>query len=29
MMSQLRVNGVELSYIDQGAGTPVVFVHGT
>jgi len=28
MMPQLRVNGVELSYIDQGAGTPVVFVHG-
>jgi pimeloyl-ACP methyl ester carboxylesterase len=27
-MPQLRVNGVELSYIDQGAGTPVVFVHG-
>jgi pimeloyl-ACP methyl ester carboxylesterase len=28
MMPQLRVNGVELSYIDQGVGTPVVFVHG-
>ena len=27
-MPQLRVNGVELAYIDQGAGTPVVFVHG-
>jgi pimeloyl-ACP methyl ester carboxylesterase len=27
-MPQLRVNGVDLSYIDQGAGTPVVFVHG-
>jgi pimeloyl-ACP methyl ester carboxylesterase len=28
MMPQLRVNGVDLTYIDQGAGTPVVFVHG-
>jgi pimeloyl-ACP methyl ester carboxylesterase len=28
MMPQLRVNGVELSYIEQGTGTPVVFVHG-
>jgi pimeloyl-ACP methyl ester carboxylesterase len=27
-MPQLRVNGVELSYIAQGTGTPVVFVHG-
>jgi pimeloyl-ACP methyl ester carboxylesterase len=27
-MPQLRVNGVELSYIDQGTGMPVVFVHG-
>jgi pimeloyl-ACP methyl ester carboxylesterase len=27
-MPQLRVNGVELSYIDQGTGVPVVFVHG-
>jgi pimeloyl-ACP methyl ester carboxylesterase len=27
-MSQLRVNGVELSYVDQGTGVPVVFVHG-
>jgi pimeloyl-ACP methyl ester carboxylesterase len=25
---QLRVNGVDLSYLDQGTGTPVVFVHG-
>ncbi len=25
---QLSVNGVELSYIEQGTGTPVVFVHG-
>jgi pimeloyl-ACP methyl ester carboxylesterase len=28
MMRQLRVNDVDLSYIEQGAGTPVVFVHG-
>jgi pimeloyl-ACP methyl ester carboxylesterase len=28
MMPQLRVNGVDLSYIDQGTGVPVVFVHG-
>ena len=27
-MPQRRVNGVELSYIEQGTGTPVVFVHG-
>ncbi len=27
-MRQLRVNGVDLSYIEQGAGAPVVFVHG-
>jgi pimeloyl-ACP methyl ester carboxylesterase len=25
---QLRVNGVDLSYIEQGTGAPVVFVHG-
>ncbi len=25
---QLRANGVDLSYIEQGTGTPVVFVHG-
>ena len=25
---QLHANGVELSYIEQGTGTPVVFVHG-
>jgi pimeloyl-ACP methyl ester carboxylesterase len=25
---QLRVNGVDLSYLDQGTGAPVVFVHG-
>lgn len=25
---QLRVNGFDLSYIEQGTGTPVVFVHG-
>jgi pimeloyl-ACP methyl ester carboxylesterase len=28
MMPQLRVNGVDLTYIDQGVGMPVVFVHG-
>jgi pimeloyl-ACP methyl ester carboxylesterase len=28
MMPQLRVNDVDLSYIEQGTGTPVVFVHG-
>jgi hypothetical protein len=27
-MPQIRVNGVALSYIEQGAGAPVVFVHG-
>jgi pimeloyl-ACP methyl ester carboxylesterase len=27
-MRQRRVNGVDLSYIDQGTGAPVVFVHG-
>ena len=26
---QIRVNGVELSYVDQGRGVPVVFVHGS
>ena len=25
----VRVNGVELSYLDQGRGIPVVFVHGS
>lgn len=25
---QLNANGVELSYVEQGAGTPVIFVHG-
>jgi pimeloyl-ACP methyl ester carboxylesterase len=25
---QMTVNGVELSYVDEGKGTPVVFVHG-
>jgi pimeloyl-ACP methyl ester carboxylesterase len=28
MMPQLWVNGVDLAYIDQGTGAPVVFVHG-
>jgi len=27
-MPQLWVNGIDLSYIEQGTGTPVVFVHG-
>jgi pimeloyl-ACP methyl ester carboxylesterase len=27
-MRQLRVNDVDLSYIEQGTGAPVVFVHG-
>ena len=27
-LRHLRVNGVELSYSDQGTGGPVVFVHG-
>jgi pimeloyl-ACP methyl ester carboxylesterase len=27
-MPELRVNGVKLSYVDQGMGKPVVFVHG-
>jgi len=27
-MRQLRVNGVDLAYIEQGTGAPVVFVHG-
>jgi pimeloyl-ACP methyl ester carboxylesterase len=26
---QLRVNGADLSYLDQGTGAPVVFVHGS
>ena len=25
---QLRANGTDLSYVEQGSGTPVVFVHG-
>jgi pimeloyl-ACP methyl ester carboxylesterase len=25
---QLRANGVQLSYVEQGTGAPVVFVHG-
>jgi len=28
MMRQLRVNGVDLFYIEEGTGAPVVFVHG-
>src|SRR6266446_9757637 len=27
-MPEIRVNGVDLFYVDQGAGPPVVFVHG-
>ena len=27
-MPEVQVNGVDLSYIDDGVGTPVVFVHG-
>jgi pimeloyl-ACP methyl ester carboxylesterase len=27
-MPEIRVNDVDLSYVDQGVGTPVVFVHG-
>jgi pimeloyl-ACP methyl ester carboxylesterase len=27
-MPELRVNGVELPYVDQGMGIPVIFVHG-
>src|SRR5688572_5576549 len=25
---QLRANGTDLSYVDQGTGAPIVFVHG-
>jgi pimeloyl-ACP methyl ester carboxylesterase len=28
MMRQVRVNDVDLSYVEQGTGPPVVFVHG-
>jgi pimeloyl-ACP methyl ester carboxylesterase len=28
MMPRLRVTGVDLAYIEQGTGAPVVFVHG-
>ncbi|HVI96832.1 MAG TPA: alpha/beta hydrolase [Anaeromyxobacter sp.] len=27
-LRQLRANGVELAFVDEGAGEPVVFVHG-
>lgn len=27
-LQKLRANGVELAYVEQGRGTPVVFVHG-
>src|SRR5690349_13241165 len=26
---RVQVNGTELTYVDQGRGTPVVFVHGS
>jgi hypothetical protein len=25
---KILVNGVELSYVEQGSGVPVIFVHG-
>jgi hypothetical protein len=25
---QVRVNGVDLTFIEQGSGAPIVFVHG-
>ncbi len=28
-LKQMKVNGVGLAYVEQGAGTPVVLVHGT
>jgi pimeloyl-ACP methyl ester carboxylesterase len=28
-LRHLRVNGVDLSYVEQGTGAPVVFVHGS
>jgi hypothetical protein len=28
-IKRVRVNGTELSYVEQGRGTPVVFVHGS
>jgi pimeloyl-ACP methyl ester carboxylesterase len=28
-IKRAQVNGIELTYVDQGRGTPVVFVHGT
>jgi len=28
LLRQVRVNGVELHYLEQGRGVPVVFVHG-
>ena len=27
-LNSIRVNGVVLHYIDQGRGTPLIFVHG-
>lgn len=28
-MNQLRANGVELPYVEEGSGEPVIFVHGS
>ena len=28
-LRHLRVNGVDLAYVDQGTGAPIVFVHGS
>jgi len=28
LVQQIRANGADLSYVDQGKGAPVVFVHG-
>jgi pimeloyl-ACP methyl ester carboxylesterase len=28
IVKQMKVNGVELAYVEEGSGVPVVFVHG-
>src|SRR6476469_2315211 len=28
MTNRVRVNGVELHYVDQGSGTPLILIHG-
>ena len=28
-VKQARVNGIDLPYVEQGQGVPVVFVHGS